>query len=114
MYVDRGCLIVQASAEGSAESIAQLRGELLVALGRGDCHGVVLDLGRVRVLGSADYAMLQATVLAIRVAGAQPIVVGIGPGVAAALVELDLDVDGLPTARSVEVAVAGIANAPDA
>ena len=106
MHVSGGNLIVPLEADVDHGQLRALTGELLGALARRAVGGVIVDASAVELLDSRDYRALTDLIRASEVAGVPAVLVGLRPGVAATLAELDLGQDRLATARSVAAAEA--------
>jgi len=102
MFFSRDQIVLRIPVDSTAPDIRYLAEQLLVELRRCRASGVVIDLSAVEVLGTAGFESLVDLVRGIAVSGSRAVVVGFQPGVAAALVDLDLDLRVLDTASSVE------------
>ncbi len=76
----------------------QLQEDLAQTLERTDVHGVLLDLSAVETVDSFLGRLLHDIGVGTRLLGAHAVIVGIQPAVAITLVELGLDLTGVPTA----------------
>lgn len=79
-----------------------LQEALTTELERTGASGVLLDLTTVQIVDSFLGRMLNDVVAAIRLLGAETVVVGIQPAVAVTLVELGLELNGVRTALDAE------------
>lgn len=80
----------------------RLRDDLLQRVGTHRSLGVVLDVTALDVLDSFAARMLRTISHAVRMRGATTVIVGIQPGVAFAMVQLGLRLDGVETALDLE------------
>ncbi len=93
MHVSDGCLIVPVQAELYDEALRELRADLLAKVAETRVIGVVLELSAAEIIdrfaGETFCEMARMT----RLLGAEMVVSGIRPAVAAALVECDVAMD---------------------
>jgi anti-anti-sigma regulatory factor len=101
----RGILIAPIQVELSEDVRRRLRAGLLEAIQRTGASGVILNLDGLDVLDLREFESLRRTIRMAEIMGARCVVVGLRPGIAAALVALDADVEGLETALTVEHAL---------
>ena len=92
-------------------ALLELRDELSARIGRDRARAVVLDVTALDVLDSFATRTLRGIAHAARLRGARTTVVGIQPGVAFAMVELGLTLDGVETALDLEEALQRLAPA---
>lgn len=102
----RGILIAPLQAELTDEFQHSLRDALLEAIRRTGASGVIVNVSGLDVMDAREFASLRRTLHMAKIMGARCILTGMQPGVVAALVALDADVDGLETALNVEHALA--------
>ena len=92
------------------EAVMQrFREDLLERVQSVGAHGVIIDLSGLDVLDLYEFTELRCILDMCRLMGARTLMVGFSPGVAAALVEMEADIDGLETAMTVEAALARLA-----
>jgi rsbT antagonist protein RsbS len=84
------------------EDLAELRDDLLRQVGQYRARGVIVDVTALDVLDSFAARVLRTTAYSLKLRGAQTVVVGIQPGVAFAMVQLGLGLDGVSTALDLE------------
>jgi anti-anti-sigma regulatory factor/HAMP domain-containing protein len=82
--------------------LARTRQTLVEGLHESGAHTALLDLTAVPRLDPESAAALVAAARAARLLGAEVILTGIRPEIAASLVDFDLDLEGIPTERSLE------------
>jgi rsbT antagonist protein RsbS len=75
-------------------------------------RGVVIDVTALDVMDSFATRTLRGLAAATRLRGAETVVVGIQPEVAIALVQLGLDLEGVPTALDLEEGMELLARRP--
>jgi len=97
-----GCLVVHVPSVLQDETVRMLQRDALDAVHRTNLKGVILDLSSVRILDSFLATGIVNTVKMISVMGAAPVLAGLRPEVAAAIVYMDIDVDGLRFAFDLE------------
>ena len=68
-------------------------------------RAAILDLSGVSILYSSDFESVLRTLRMVRLMSATPVIVGLGPGVAASLVELGVSADDIKTCMSLEKAL---------
>ncbi len=102
MHVIDGVLVAQAPDSIEDASLRQFQSGLLSRVHATSPRGVILDVSRVRLLDSTSYALLADAGRMAAMLGARVIFVGFQPGVVSALMDLDVDVGALITARTLE------------
>ncbi len=90
-------LIVSIHTALDDEQLTQLQRELLERVGEQRCSGIIIDVAAVDVLDSFAAHTLGDLARMARLRGARTVVVGIGPEVAMAMVQLAVQ---LPLART--------------
>lgn len=109
----RGILIAPIQVELTSEIQTSLRDALLEAIRRTGASGVILNISGLDVMDVREFESLRRTLHMAEIMGARCIVTGAQPGVVAALIDLDADVDGLETALTVEHAMALLEPSPE-
>lgn len=97
----RGCLVVT-FAQDMAESLADTCRTVLDEVRASGARVVVLELTAVRFMDRAEFTALRELIEMVRLLGARPFIVGLGPGIVAYLVNNDADTRGLEVARALE------------
>lgn len=103
-----GVLVVSLPAmldDGSAERLTEEVANRLVAVG---AHGALIDVSNARMVDSFMGRVLAGVASTAKLLGAIPIVVGMRPEVALTMVELGMDLHGIPTALTIELGLADI------
>ena len=100
--------ILIASVQGSMSDadLLQLRQELLADVRRHRVTGVVIDITQIDVMDSFAARTLRGITEAVRLLGAEAVVVGIQPEVAFAMVQLGLTLEGTIVALDLEEGLA--------
>jgi rsbT antagonist protein RsbS len=98
----RGCLLGTIPGDLSPSVLEQLRQDLLESLRQTRVRRVILDCSGVEVIDDEDFAALRRVIAMAALMGARTVLAGLQPGVVSALVEMDVDLDGLVGALSVD------------
>lgn len=102
MDVVGGCLIVPVHDKVDAEAVKRLRKRILTRVKATRVRGVIMNVSAVKVIDSYCFSILSHTAEAVSMLGAVTVFVGFQPGVASALVDLDIELDGILTAVTTE------------
>jgi rsbT antagonist protein RsbS len=102
MSVVHDCLLVPVQGELHDDRVLRIQAEVLKRLEAGTVKAVILDLSAVRVLDTFAFGAFASTVRMAVLLGTTAVIVGIQPGVASALVDLDVSFDGIRTAMTLE------------
>ncbi|MBF0573851.1 MAG: STAS domain-containing protein [Desulfamplus sp.] len=97
-----GCLIVPVNSEVYDDYISHLQKSILQKLKSTHAKEVLIDVAAVKFLDSFTFEMLKETAEMISMLGAEVVFVGFQPGVASALIDLDVNFDDLLTAVTIE------------
>ena len=108
-----GALIASIQVDVDDRVLRRLQADLLEAVRRDGSKAVLIDLAGVELLDAEDFAGLRRIVDAVSLMGAETVLCGVRPGVAASLVRLDAPVDGLRTELSLDTALAAISRGQD-
>ena len=95
-------LIATAQRELGDTTILQFRMHLLDRLERSPTRALIVDVSAVAAIDRHELGLLEDTLAMARIMGTRPILLGLSPGIAAALVEMDGGHDEL--ARHLEIA----------
>jgi rsbT antagonist protein RsbS len=95
-------LVASIQAALSDNDLVELRDALADTIGRCRARGVVLDVAAIDVLDSFATKTIRSIAYTAKLRGALPVVVGIQPEVAIAMVQLGLTLDGIATALDLE------------
>jgi rsbT antagonist protein RsbS len=99
-------LIATLQAALSDTDLVALRDALLERVGKSRSRGVIIDVTAVGVMDSFACRTLRDIAHAIRLRGAETVIVGIQPEVAFAMVQLGLTLEGVTTALDLEEGLA--------
>lgn len=100
-----GCLLVPVHGNEDGESLSRLSRDILAHARNKRTGKVIINVSAVKVMDSHAFSILHKTARAIAMMGGIAVFVGFQPGVASALVELDLDLDQIHTAVTAEDAL---------
>ncbi len=101
----QGCLVASIQIDLTEQVLSLFRQELLGRIASTHVHGVVLDVSGVEIMDSTDFEMLKTTMTMASVMGAQPVIVGLKPGVVSALVDMDVDIRDVRAALNLDDAL---------
>ena len=91
------CLIVTLKDDIDESDILRTQNIILETLKSKGAVDVIIDLTSVRIIDSLIFQSLKNTADMINIIGSNVVMVGIQPGVASSLVELDVDINSFPT-----------------
>ena len=100
-FVDK-CYIVTIQGELKQESLDKIGANVLQAVYDTGVRGVILDFSGVAVFDSEIFAALKRITRMIDVMGVNVVWIGLKPGVASALVDLNVDINNIKIARNLE------------
>ena len=95
LQVARGCVVASVQVDLDDEILRSFQEDLLERVQRSQVSGVIMDLSGVRIIDSQDFKALRRTISMAELLGARTVISGMQPGVVAALVELDADLDDI-------------------
>jgi rsbT antagonist protein RsbS len=96
------CLIVPVNGDLDDAHALQLRQEILKNVKRTGTKEVLIDVSTVRVLDGVTFSIFRDTARMISMLGADVVFVGFQAGVASALVDLDIELEDICTAVTVQ------------
>ena len=99
------CLIATLQPDVDEAYLRQLETDILGALKRSDHRLLIMDATPLELIDATDFDRLRRVIETARLIGVKTIIVGLKPGVAAGLVELDANIDGLVTTLNMEKAL---------
>jgi rsbT antagonist protein RsbS len=91
------CLIVPVRSEIDDDYLSRLTKETLRKTSETGIRGVLIDVSAVRVLEAFHFSLLAAMAKMVSLLGARAIFVGFQAGVAAALIDLEVDIEDIST-----------------
>lgn len=97
-------LVVSLQIDLSDAVLRQLQTDLLERTRKLQPRGIILDVSGLTLFDTTEFASLRRTMEMARLMGCPSVLVGIHPGLAAAIAEMDVNCDDLLTARSLEEA----------
>lgn len=101
--LQQGNLLIASVQDALSDvELAGLRDELMRRVGAVRARGVVIDVSGVDVIDSYTARLLNTTVSALQLRGAETVIAGIQPDVAFAMVQLGLRLDGIHTVLDLE------------
>jgi rsbT antagonist protein RsbS len=103
-------LIATLQASLADAELVAFRDELAQSVGKFRSRGVIVDVTALDVMDSFAARTLRGIAHAVKLRGAQTLVVGIQPGVAFAMVQLGLTLEGVGTALDLEDGLEILAN----
>ena len=104
IQLTHGYLMVSMQIELSDAVLVRFRRELLERTRREQPKGVIFDVSGLVLFDSSEFSDILRTIKMVRMMGCPSILVGIQPGMAASIAEMDIACDDLLTARSLEEA----------
>lgn len=104
MQVTRNVVVASIQIDLDDDVLARFRRDLLARVHETRSRAVILDVSGVATLDSTEFAALRRTIDMIRIMGSETLLVGLQPGVVSALIEMNVDVDGLKTAIDLDAA----------
>jgi rsbT antagonist protein RsbS len=99
-------LVVSIQSALSDADLLQLQRDLVEMAGKARVRGVVIDVTALDVIDSFACRTLRDLSYALKLRGAQAVIVGIQPEVAFAMVQLGLSLEGVVTKRDLEEGMA--------
>jgi rsbT antagonist protein RsbS len=106
MQRTHGCLIVSLQGDLSDTVLRQFQIDLLERTRSLQPKGVILDISGLTLFDTHEFAALRRAMDMARLMGRSSVLIGMQPGLAAAIAEVDVNCDELLTARTIEEAVA--------
>ena len=102
MHISRGCLIVPIQIELYDEIILQIQKDILERVKETGVKGVIIDVSGVEIIDSFLAQAIYDTVRMASMLGAATVLTGLKPGVAASIVDLDIEFKDIQTAMNLE------------
>ncbi|MGB1007046.1 MAG: STAS domain-containing protein [Thalassobaculaceae bacterium] len=110
-----GNIVATVQIDLVGEILRQFGADVLATIERTRARALLIDLSSIHVMDVRDFEALRGVAKMAALMGTRTILVGLRPGVAANLTELNAETSGLMTTRTVEHALAVLnAQAEDA
>ncbi len=104
MQRTHGYLVVSLQVDLRDAVLRQFQSDLLERIRSLQPKGIILDISGLTLFDMHEFAILRRTMDMARLMGRVTVLVGMQPGLAASIAELDVNCDELLTARSLEEA----------
>ena len=108
-FID-GCLIVPVRSEIDDDYLSRLTRETLRKTSGAGIKGVLIDVSAVRVLEAFHFSLLADMAKMVALLGARAIFVGFQAGVAAALIDLEVDIKDISSVVTMTDGLAALAS----
>ena len=105
----RGGLIASIQVDLDQRVLQRFQLDLLERIQESRARFVIVDLTAVTIMDDADFTGIRRAVEMAALMGTPTVLCGLRPGVAAALVDLDVSIDGLRTKLNLDAALAEFA-----
>jgi rsbT antagonist protein RsbS len=106
MQRTHGCLVVSLQVDLRDAVLQQFQTDLLEHTRLLQPTGIILDISGLTLFDSHEFAALRRAMDMARLMGCFTVLIGMQPGLAASIAEIDVNCDELLTARSLEEAFA--------
>jgi rsbT antagonist protein RsbS len=101
----RGLLLVTVPPDPDDETVSALQDQVLQAMARHECKGLILDISTVQTLDSFFARIVSETVQMVALMGCRTVLAGMRPNVAVTATQLGLTVGNSLTALTVDRAL---------
>lgn len=108
MSITRGCLIVQITFKLYDDIIQDMQMLILNRVKSEQLKGLILDLSSMQIIDSYTFTMITDTIKMVQLLGISSVIIGLNPGIVASIVDLNVEMNNLTTARNLENAIAMI------
>jgi len=102
MSMVRGCLVITLQGELYDGALVRIRRDIMEKIQATKVRAMILDLSTVRVLDSLAFSFLADTARMTSLMGVANVFVGLQPGVVSSLVDLEVDINGIRAALTME------------
>jgi len=102
MHISRGCLIVPVQIELYDETMLRIQKDILERVKETGVKGVIIDVSGVEIIDSFLAQAICDTMEMASMLGAETVLTGLKPEVAASLVDLDIEFKDVRTAMNLE------------
>ncbi len=99
-----GCLVASIQVDLDEEILATFRRDLLERIHGCGATGVILDVSGVALMDAEDFEALRGCITMAGLMGARAVLVGLQPGVVSALIDMDVNTDGIEATLDLEEA----------
>jgi rsbT antagonist protein RsbS len=104
IQVSRDIVMASIQVDLDDDVISRFREDLLQRIYETGSRGVILDVSALETIDSVEFTALRNIILMAKIMGAESVLSGLRPGVVSALVESEIDVEGLRTAINLDAA----------
>ena len=104
IQLSRKVLVASLQVDLDEAVLAGFREDILGRIHESGARGVILDVSGLDTLDPHEFVALRSLIEMIRVMGARALLVGLKPGVVAALIMTDAPTDGVEAARDLDEA----------
>ncbi len=101
----RGALIASIQIDLEERVLGRFQSDLLECIASSDVRLAIIDLSGVHVMDAEDFNGLRRIIHMTSLMGTKTVLCAMQPGVAAALIDLDVPVDDLTTCRDLDSAL---------
>ncbi len=105
LQVSRQCVIASVQVDLTPEVTEALESDVLELIQESRATGLIIDLSGVELLEPEEFTALRRVMAMARLMGAHSVISGFRPGVVSALMDLDVDVDGIEATHSTDDAI---------
>jgi rsbT antagonist protein RsbS len=106
IHETQSCLVLSIQEELSKQAALRIQTDLLERIHGHRLKGVVIDLSGVKVIDSILWDVFSKTSQMVKMLGAPCYLTGLNPGVVASIIDLNIDIREVNTARTLEDALA--------
>jgi rsbT antagonist protein RsbS len=106
MQSTHGCLVVSLQVDLRDAVLQQFQADLLERTRTAQPKGIILDISGLILFDTHEFMAIRKAMNMVRLMGCSSVLVGMQPGLAASIAEVDVNCDELLTARNMEEAVA--------
>jgi rsbT antagonist protein RsbS len=104
IQVSRDIVMASIQVDLDDDVISRFREDLLQRIYETGSRGVILDVSALETIDSVEFTALRNIILMAKIMGAESVLSGLRPGVVSALMESEIDVEGLRTAINLDAA----------
>ena len=113
LQVSRDVVIASIQVDLDDDVLIRFREDLLQRIHETGSRGVIFDLSGLETLDSEEFTALRHIMATSSIMGAEPVLVGMRPGVVSALIDAGADIDGLRAALDLDAAFALLRPEPE-